>query len=157
MRKKFLLFGIITSLIIMLVFLTGCGKSTKDDNHTTNEKEESSATNNIKLNAGYRYTFDDGYYQLDLYDDGSVVETNHASFSEIIYQYYGTYTIEGNQLTIKLSEESSSVENSRRNFPDGDWYLTIESDTEIKSERTHGGVKGPIFVYVDSLENIIAK
>ena len=170
MKKKILLFVVVTMLIVMLLVLTGCGNSTKEDNNTakeeessvtnndvTDDKKESSTSSKIKLNAGYRYTEEDGfgYSQIDLYDDNSVVLTNVETEKGVMQQCYGKYTIDGKNLTVKLSEEYSFRSEKRISFPDGDWYFTIESDKEIKSERVQAGVKGRIYTYVDSMEKIL--
>lgn len=144
---------------VMVLGLTGCGNSSKEnvnssDNNTTNNEEKSAKTSNVKLNAGYRYTDEDefAYEQIDLYDDGSVVYSLVNSEKGIVTQCYGQYTIEGKDLTIKLSEQYSFRNNERINYPDGDWYWTIQSDTEIRSERTYSGVKGRNYIYVETLE-----
>lgn len=167
MKKGILSGGIIIILGLSLFILTGCGNSKKDDNNSEpkeqaskqidNEKEKNTTSSSIKKNAGYRYTSDDGfgYSQIDFYDDDSVVLTNVETEKGVVQQCYGKYTIDGNNLTIKLSEEYNFRNKSRSDFPDGDWYLTIESDTEIKSERIHAGKRGRIYKYIDTLEKIL--
>lgn len=135
MKKTFLL---IICGILSLTLLTGCGneknedKSSNNEQVETNKEETKKEQEKIEIKTGARYTWssDSVGIQIDLQKNNEVTyssRTRSGSYDE----YYGTFSIKGNELVINLTEMYG--DNGKVSYNDTKTYELI-SDTEFKDK-----------------------
>ncbi|MCI8346438.1 MAG: hypothetical protein HFJ12_00630 [Bacilli bacterium] len=134
MKKKFVM---ILLCGILLVSVTGCGnekqetKINETDKQQETTKKDSEKIFEIKSGARYTWSSDEVGIQIDLLNDNKVVSSSRTKSGKFD-EYYGTYSINGNELTINLTQKDS--DDGKVSYNEIKNYKII-SDTEFKDEE----------------------
>ena len=146
MKKKVLVIGFISILIVSLIILTGCGnkkeeKNTSNDtenkSNVTNEPAVSDSKNNLKMDTKYVYELDEISSALSAYivfhSDNTVTRTSISPNSNVGQELYGTYSFKDSKLVIQYEEQLYG--DKRIVFPDSPRTFTVVSENEIIEDR----------------------
>lgn len=134
MKKKFVM---ILLCGILLVSVTGCGnekqetKINETDKQQETTKKDSEKIFEIKSGARYTWSSDEVGIRIDLLNDNKVVSSSRTKSGKFD-EYYGTYSINGNELTINLTQKDS--DDGKVSYNEIKNYKII-SDTEFKDEE----------------------
>ena len=134
MKKKFVM---ILLCGILLVSVTCCGnekqetKINETDKQQETTKKDSEKIFEIKSGARYTWSSDEVGIQIDLLNDNKVVSSSRTKSGKFD-EYYGTYSINGNELTINLTQKDS--DDGKVSYNEIKNYKII-SDTEFKDEE----------------------
>ncbi len=146
MKKKVLVIGFISILIVSLIILTGCGnkkeeKNTSNDtenkSNVTNEPAVSDSKNNLKMDTKYVYELDEISSALSAYivfhSDNTITRTSISPNGNVGQELYGTYSFKDSKLVIQYEEQLYG--DKRVVFPDSPRTFTVVSENEIIEDR----------------------
>ena len=146
MKKKVLVIGFISILIVSLIILTGCGnkeeeKSTSNDkenkSNVINEPAVSDSKNNLKMDTKYVYELDEISSALSAYivfhSDNTITRTSISPNGNVGQELYGTYSFKDSKLVIQYEEQLYG--DKRVVFPDSPRTFTVVSENEIIEDR----------------------
>ncbi len=146
MKKKVLVIGFISILIVSLIILTGCGnkkeeKNTSNDtenkSNVTNEPAVSDSKNNLKMDTKYVYKLDEISSALSAYivfhSDNTITRTSISPNGNVGQELYGTYSFKDSKLVIQYEEQLYG--DKRVVFPDSPRTFTVVSENEIIEDR----------------------
>jgi len=106
-------------------------KINETDKQQETTKKDSEKIFEIKSGARYTWSSDEVGIQIDLLNDNKVVSSSRTKSGKFD-EYYGTYSINGNELTINLTQKDS--DDGKVSYNEIKNYKII-SDTEFKDEE----------------------